>query len=100
MVYNNHFVEAHEVLEKDWKRLKKESKKEEAKFYQGLINGATSIALWIKKRPEPSLRVWETFQKNKHLITTVAEKEKEKYLFVIKLLEYKFTTLTNKKIFT
>ncbi|MDD2697905.1 MAG: DUF309 domain-containing protein [Arcobacteraceae bacterium] len=90
-IHNNHFVEAHEVLENDWKRFKKESKKENAKFLQALINGATSIALWIKKRPEPSLRVWDFFQKNKYLIETINLNEKEKYLFTIKLLEYKFT---------
>ncbi|MDX9744138.1 MAG: DUF309 domain-containing protein [Arcobacteraceae bacterium] len=91
MVFSNHFVEAHEVLEEDWKRFKKEGKKEEAKFLQALINGATAIALWVKKRPEPSSRVWEFFQKNKHLIETVNLNKKEKYYFTIKLLEYKFS---------
>ncbi len=94
MVFNNHFVEAHEVLEEDWKALKKEGKKEEAKFLQALINGATAIALWIKKRPEPCYRVWDFFQRNKHLLSTISESEKEKYIFVIKLLEYKFNSLT------
>jgi len=95
MVYKNHFLEAHEVLEEDWKNLKKEGKKEEAKFLQALINGATAIALWVKKRPEPSYRVWEFFQKNKHLLSTVEEKEQGKYIFVIRLLEYKFSRKHN-----
>ncbi len=97
MVYSDHFVEAHEVLEEDWKNLKKEGKKEEAKFLQALINGATAIALWVKKRPEPSHRIWEFFQKNKHLISTIEEDKQEKYFFVIRLLEYKFITFRKKE---
>ncbi len=91
MIHNNHFVEAHEVLEEDWKNLKKEGKKEEAKFLQALINGATAIALWIKNRHEPCYRVWDFFQRNKHLIETINLNKKEKYYFTIKLLEYKFS---------
>lgn len=90
MVEQNHFVEAHEVLENEWKKFKKAGMKDEAKFLQALINGATSIALWIKKRPEPSLRVWEVLQKNKYLIETINLEDKEKYLLAIKLLEDKF----------
>lgn len=97
MVFGNHFVEAHEVLEEDWRVLKKEGRKEEAKFLQTLINGATAIALWIKNRPEPSLRVWDFFQRNKHLISTINESQREKYIFAIKLLEYKFITYTKKE---
>mgnify|MGYP002398687174 CR=1 FL=1 len=97
MVYNNQFVEAHEVLEEDWKELKKTGLKEEAKFLQALINGATSIALWVKKRPEPSARVWDFFQRNKHLISTIEASETQKYIFVIKLLEFKYKSFTTKE---
>lgn len=97
MVHNNQFVKAHEVLEEDWKKLKKEEQKEKAKFLQALINGATSIALFLMNRIDASNRVWETFQKNKHLITTINEDEKEKYLFAIRLLEYKFITYRTKE---
>lgn len=91
MVFNNHFVEAHEVLEEDWKRLKKEGKKEEAKFLQALINGATAIALFVKNRLEPSERVWDFFQRNKHFISTIKEDERGKYYFAIRLLEHKLS---------
>ncbi len=96
MVSNNHFVEAHEVLEEDWKKLKKEGKKDEAKFLQALINGATSIALWIKKRPEQCYRIWTFFQRNKHLISTIDQSQQKPYLFAIKLLEDKFINYTEK----
>ncbi len=44
------FVEAHEILEDDWKTFKKQGLKLEAKAIQGLINGATALALYhIKK---------------------------------------------------
>jgi len=91
MIEENDFVEAHEVLEDEWKIFKKEEKRLEAKFVQALINGATSIALWIKKRPEPSLRVWEVFQRNKHLINEISLENKDKYLNATILLEMKFS---------
>ena len=98
MIEENRFVEAHEVLEDEWRELKRNGNKEKAKFIQALINGATSIALWEKKRPEPCLRVWDFFQKNKHLISTIEISNQEKYLFSIKLLEFKFDLYT-KEIF-
>jgi len=95
LIKNNHFVEAHEVLEDEWKELKKSNQKDKAKFIQALINGATAIALWIKKRPEPSLRVWEVLQKNKHLINELEFLDKEKYFLAINILEEKFTSKNN-----
>jgi hypothetical protein len=95
MVQNNHFVEAHEVLEIEWKELKKEDNKDKAKFIQALINGSTAIALWLKQRPEPSLRVWEVLQRNKHLISCFELKDMEKYQQAIDLLEQKFKDKEN-----
>ena len=88
LVEDGDYVEAHEVLEHDWKELKKQGKKEEAKYLQALINGATALALfYIKKRPEPGERVWEVYLRNKYLFDKLELHEKEKYQYIQTLLE-------------
>lgn len=64
------FVEAHELLEEDWKFYRKKGQKVEEKAIQGLINGATAHALFfIKKRPKSYEKVWKVFEKYKHFIS-------------------------------
>lgn len=88
LVENGKFVEAHEVLEEDWKLLKKQGEREKAKYLQALINGATALALYvIKKRPDPALRVWEVYLKNRYLFDQLDIYEKEKYFQTQYLLE-------------
>lgn len=66
------YIEAHEILEEDWKNYKKSGQKEKAKALQGLINGATALALYFKKnRPEAYKKVWPVFEKYKHLLDTL-----------------------------
>jgi len=84
------FIEAHEVLEDDWNALKKLGDKKSAKFLQGLINGATSIALHVKGRPEACTKVWGAFERNKYLVDEVALHRKEDYLFAIELLQLQY----------
>jgi uncharacterized protein YutE (UPF0331/DUF86 family) len=63
------YVEAHELLEDDWKFYRKRGEKVEEKAIQGLINGATALALYfIKKRPKSYEKVWKVFEKYKHFI--------------------------------
>jgi len=87
LVQNQEFVEAHEVLEADWKALKKAGDKKTAKFLQALINGATALALYIKNRPDACTKVWSALQKNKHLVDEVNIQNKDDYKYVISLLE-------------
>lgn len=88
------YVEAHEVLEHDWKELKKQGRKAEAKYLQALINGATALALfYIKKRPEPGQRVWEVYERNKYLFDELELFEAEKYQEVMKVLEQRYKEL-------
>jgi len=91
LVQEADYVEAHEVLEHDWKELKKEGRKAEAKYLQALINGATALALfYIKKRPEPGQRVWMVYERNKHLFDELELFEREKYQKVMLLLEKRY----------
>lgn len=91
LVENNEFVEAHEVLEDDWKALKKAGDKKTAKYLQALINGATALALFvIKKRVDAGERVWDVYIRNKHLFDTIELAEKDKYIYTMKLLEQKY----------
>lgn len=77
---NKLFVEAHELLEDDWKYYKKNDQKDKAKALQGLINGATALALYYtKNRPEGYKKVWPVFEKHKHLLDIVELEEKEKF---------------------
>ena len=66
------YVEAHELLEDDWKKYKKSGEKEKAKALKGLINGATALALYfIKNKPEGYKKVWPVFEKYKALLNTI-----------------------------
>ena len=87
LVEKHHFVEAHEVLEDDWNTLKKAGDKKTAKFLQALINGATSLALHVKGRPEACKKVWGALQRNKHLIDEVNISNKKEYINTIDILE-------------
>lgn len=79
-ITTHHFIEAHELLEHDWKEYKKMQMKKEAKALQGLINGATALALFhIKKRPEAYTKVWPVFIKYKELLDEIDIEEIEKY---------------------
>ncbi len=90
LIENHDFVEAHEVLEDDWNDLKKLGDKKSAKFLQGLINGATSIALYIKKRPEGCTKVWGAFERNIHLVHEIKLENKQDYLYAIELLQNQY----------
>jgi hypothetical protein len=88
LIENYDFVEAHEVLEDDWNMLKKSGDKKSAKFLQALINGATSLALHVKRRPEACQKVWGALQRNKHLVEEVQLDDKHRYIYTINLLEH------------
>lgn len=95
-VQKHHFVEAHEILEDDWKELKKAGKKDQANILKGLINGTTAIALFVKGKNEPCLKVWSTFEKYKILLETTDIEDKDKFIFAKELLEEKFEEVTNR----
>ena len=82
------YVEAHELLEEDWKAFKKLGEKKKAKALQGLINGATALALFhIKKRPEGYKKVWPVYEKYKYLFEEITLENIEKYHHACKVLE-------------
>lgn len=61
-IEENHFIEAHEILEGSWKILKNQDKPEEARIQKGLINGATAVGLYVQKdRPEAARRLWQSY---------------------------------------
>lgn len=75
------YIEAHELLEDDWRKYKKDNEKDKAKAIQGLINGATALALYFKKNKEEGYRkVWLVFLKYKQLLEKVDLQNKDKFL--------------------
>lgn len=81
------YIEAHELLEEEWKEFKKSGQKEKAKALQGLINGATALALYfIKNRPHAYKKVWPVFEKYKHLLEKVELKNIDKFYYARDLL--------------
>lgn len=89
-IENHEFVEAHELLEEDWKNFKKLGQRTEAKALQGLINGATALALYhIKKRPEGYKKVWAVFIKYQPMLKEANLKDKDRFFFAQDLLEKK-----------
>lgn len=95
-IQNHAFVQAHELLEHDWKEYKKKQMKTEAKALQGLINGTTALALFhIKKRPDAYMKIWAVFKKYEPLLKEVHFEEMEKYHFAKELLIQKNEELVN-----
>lgn len=89
-IENHEFVEAHELLEEDWKNFKKLGQRTEAKALQGLINGATALALYhIKKRPEGYKKVWAVFIKYQPMLKEAKLEDKNRFFFAQDLLEKK-----------
>lgn len=87
------FVEAHELLEEEWKFYKKIGEKSKAKAIQGLINGATALALYKKNRFEAYTKVWEVYKKYKSLLEKLDKNDK--YYEASNLLEFKKKLITN-----
>ena len=86
-IENGYFVEGHELLEDDWRELKKQGQKDKALVLKGLINGSTALALYhIKKRPHSYEKVWTAFEKYLPLLDSVEFEEKEKYYFAKEIL--------------
>jgi len=88
-IRDDKFVEAHEILEKSWKRLKK-SDLTEANIQKGLINGATAIALYLRGKKEPAQRVWKTFEKYRVLIGENEFFDTVKYKIAEEILDEKY----------
>ena len=91
LVESGHFLEAHEVLEDDWLRFKKIGEQDKAKLYKGLINGATSIALFKMNRSKRAVNItWGAFLKYKKLVSIISNNNRDIFFDVIKLLEDKY----------
>lgn len=86
-IENDHFVEAHELLEDDWNEYKRQGQKEKALVLKALINGATALALYfVKKRPNGYLKVWPVLFKYIHLLDIVELENKNRFYFAKELL--------------
>jgi predicted metal-dependent hydrolase len=92
-VKEERFVEAHELLEDEWRYYKKTEEKNKAKAIQGLINGATALALFRKNRREAYERIWKVFKKYNHLLEKLDSNTK--YYEASRLLELKNSSITN-----
>jgi len=92
VVENNQFVDGHEVLEEEWKRLKKIPESEnEAKILKGLINASTALALASKGKKEGAMRVWQTYEKYAPLIAQAPLAHTHLYQKAQSLLADKYT---------
>jgi hypothetical protein len=97
VVENNDFVEGHEVLEDKWKEWKKiPSLKEESFILKGLINGSTALALKVKQKDVPAIRVWNTLLKYSPLIDKIDSEYTPLYIEARELLHVKHKELFSK----
>lgn len=88
IVKEEKFVQAHEILEDDWRFYRKKGLKAEEKAIQGLINGATALALFfIKNRPASYKKVWKVFEKYEHYIDEANLENIEKFHEAKELLQ-------------
>ncbi len=94
IVQNNDFVEGHEVLENKWKEWKKNpAQRDESFILKGLINGSTALALKVRKKDLPSIRVWNTLLKYSPLIDKIDSKYTPLYKEARGLLHVKYKEL-------
>lgn len=97
VVSNDDFVEGHEVLEDKWKEWKKiPVLKEESFILKGLINGSTALALKVKNKNSPALRVWDTLLKYSPLIDKIDSTHTLLYKEARELLHVKYEELFTK----
>lgn len=88
IVKEEKFVQAHEILEDDWRFYRKKGLKAEEKAIQGLINGATALALFFtKNRPASYEKVWKVFEKYEHYIDEANLENIEKFHEAKELLQ-------------
>jgi hypothetical protein len=86
-VENGYYAEAHELLEDDWRDLKKSGFLKESQVLKGLINGATALALFYKKKKVDGYKkVWKVFLKYEPLLDEVEMKNKARLYFARNLL--------------
>lgn len=93
-IENRMFIEAHELLEVEWREYKKiykttgdETFKTKAKAIQGLINGATALALYFdKNRFEAYKKIWNVFKKYEGLLGVSNLENLDKYLLAKDIL--------------
>ena len=86
----NRFIDAHEILEQSWKRLKREGRYDEARIQKGLINAATAIGLHHERgKTDAARRVWPAFEKYRPLIHTIQTEDHKLYLRAEALLDQK-----------
>ena len=91
VVANNEFVEGHEVLEDDWRELKKSQETlDESKILKGLINGSTALALKNLGKEKGAKTVWATFEKYRPLIHSKICDDSAKYKQAEQLLDEKY----------
>ncbi|MEA1914973.1 MAG: DUF309 domain-containing protein [Campylobacterota bacterium] len=87
MVKDEHYAQAHETLEHEWKELKK-TDRPHSQILKGLINGATSFEIKRRGKPlESALRIWAVYEKYKPLIVQLNTPHTEKYQECGDLLE-------------
>lgn len=94
-IINEKFKEAHELLEDDWRYYKKIGDKKKAKALQGLINGATSLALFKLKRMDAHKRVWLVFEKYKNLLDEIKFDNHQRYFDAKDILEERKSKLVS-----
>lgn len=90
-VHTNNFLEAHEILEDQWRHYKNNpTLRHESYILKGLINGATAFALKKLGRDSSANKVWGTFKKYESLIDIVDSQYTSKYKQARALLFQKY----------
>ncbi|SFV49862.1 hypothetical protein MNB_SM-7-1465 [hydrothermal vent metagenome] len=86
LLKQEHFFEAHEVLEEFWFPRRFE-KSDEVQLVRGLINAAVSFELIKRGRIEASKRVWRNYLKYRTLLYKVVSKEYNEYHRAIRTVD-------------
>jgi hypothetical protein len=91
LVEKNDFLEAHEILEDNWRTYKNTPHlRDESFLIKGLINGATALVLQQLQRESSAYKVWNTFKKYEPLVDTITSEHIQDYKQAIKLLHLKY----------
>jgi hypothetical protein len=90
---NEEYFDAHEALEEIWFPIRL-SNHPEKNMIRGLINAAVSFELHKRNRPDPSKRVFATYQKYLSLIESCHSENRVYYDACIKQIEETFAKLS------
>ena len=96
-IEQEHYFEAHEVLEELWFPSRFHTQRAEVMLLKGFINAAVSFELVKRGRKESALKVWQNYKKYIPLLSQIDTNIVTRYQYLQSCVEKKHLSLHQKK---